>query len=119
MLAGFEANEQSHDLASANDDPHDHPLKSIHAACNSLLLDTASPEIKADAMSAATPQDAAASPLDANKAMFRVKLYELNSTSSWDDKGTGFCEIVFVEVFSQSINLGSFVSSLAMLSVWS
>lgn len=29
---------------------------------------------------------------------WRVRIYELNNESSWDDAGTGFCEVLYLEV---------------------
>ena len=113
MLAAYEANPSSTTASAPNDpaetafvpSPHHHAASSA-TCCNSLLLDSN------DAMSAAshdaqdsTATAASTSPADANKAMFRVKLYELNGESTWDDKGTGFCEIVFVEVLSGARSL--------------
>ena len=30
---------------------------------------------------------------------FRVKIYELDAQNVWEDKGTGTCSVVYVEVF--------------------
>jgi hypothetical protein len=40
--------------------------------------------------------------LQEHQQRFRVKLYELTGDNNWEDRGTGTCAVVYVEVNSTS-----------------
>jgi hypothetical protein len=80
----------AHSAAAANPRHHTaNPTKRATSMDDSDATDATA--LDATATSSAAGQAA-------DKLRYRVKLYELLPPSLWEDRGTGFCQIVYVEV---------------------